>query len=81
MLNPLGELLTQSAYVWAGDVYAVAGVGSPDSKWPSSGSQQEEAMPGCAADHTREGPLHYNTAMEGANEAVFAREKETSDAG
>ena len=34
-------------------------------------------MPGCAEDHTREGPLHYNTAMEGADEAVFVREKAT----
>ena len=38
-------------------------------------------MPGCAEDHTRDGPLHYNTAMEGADEAVFVREKGTSDAG
>ena len=82
VLNPLGELPdTICICVWAGDVYAVAGVGSPHSKWPSSGRRKEEAMPGCAEDHTREGPPHYNTAMEGADEAVFVREKETSDAG
>ena len=32
-------------------------------------------MPGCAEDHTREGPPHYNSAMEGADEAVFVRGK------
>ena len=35
-------------------------------------------MPGCAEDHTREGPLHYNTAMEGADEAVFVRVNATA---